>query len=229
MSRCGVDHVCGARLHGVAGTTVALAQGCPARTELGGWDFKANTGTDGTRTAQTRSSGQVNGIQDGKTARRSRPSVGAQTAVPVTRWPKRTAWRLGSGVLLTLLLVQACGTNARQYEEASVGLGTALSFTAVNRALTGDCWAQCSHGYACDRKRGLCVRAECVPECPEGEHCVIEVDGRFRCMDAAGVGQIGAGANPTSNAASDAGASSPVDGGVAHSNGSNGSADAASE
>jgi len=150
----------------------------------------------------------------------------------MSRGPKRAAWRLGSGVFLTLLLVQACGRNAAQYEEASVGLGSALSFTAVNRAITGDCWAECSHGYACDRKRGLCVRAECVPECAVGEHCVIEVDGRFRCMDPAGVGQIGAGtsaASPASNAASDAGAAIPGDGGVVQGGGSNGPLDAAAE
>jgi hypothetical protein len=139
------------------------------------------------------------------------------------------AWSLGSGVFLTLFLLQACGSNAAQYEEASLGVGTALSFTAVNRAVTGDCWAQCALGYACERKRGLCVRAECVPECAQGEQCVIEVDGRFRCMDAAGVGQFGAGASLTSSSASDAGPATPVDGGLTPSNGSYGAADAAAE
>ena len=118
-------------------------------------------------------------------------------------------------------LVAACaaGSNAGYGAAAAVLTGTVVA-TGINRAATGDCWAICTRGYACDRERGTCVRAECVPECAQGEHCVIENDGRFRCMDATGMGRIGASSTPPapsattattaiSAAALDAGAAQP--------------------
>lgn len=104
---------------------------------------------------------------------------------------KFSAWRLGLSALVVWCVAVACGGEGTGYQAAAVGLGAAVGLTAVNRAVTGDCWAICSPGYACDRQRGTCVRAECIPECAPGEHCVIEQDARFRCMDRLGVARLG--------------------------------------
>ena len=104
--------------------------------------------------------------------------------------------RFGLGSLVALWLALACGGGSRGYPAAGLGLGTMVALTAVNRALTGDCWAVCSTGYACDRARGVCVRTECVPQCTTAEHCVREQDGRFRCIDKPGTVRLGARVRP---------------------------------
>jgi hypothetical protein len=103
---------------------------------------------------------------------------------------------LRAAALAALVAACATGSNAGYGAAGAVLAGTIVG-TGVNRAVTGDCWAICSRGYACDRERGTCVRAECVPDCAQGEHCVIEHDGRFRCMDATGMGRIGASSTPS--------------------------------
>lgn len=115
--------------------------------------------------------------------------------------------------LATVLLILACGEGP--YQQAGLGLATTVSFAAVNRAVTSDCWSQCSRGYACDRTRGLCVRAECVPDCALGEQCVIEQDGRFRCINAAALGQLRGGAIGSGNLTGGSVSSPPVEAGAA--------------
>jgi hypothetical protein len=73
---------------------------------------------------------------------------------------------------------------------AGVGLGAAVAGAGIHRAVTGGCWAVCSPGFACDRARGVCVRAECLPACSSIEQCVIEQDGRSRCLEISGGMQI---------------------------------------
>lgn len=83
--------------------------------------------------------------------------------------------------------VFGCGANnGKQYTEAAIGLATMVGTTAVYRQTTGGCWANCSRGYACDRKSGLCRRSECIPSCGASQTCVIEEDDRFRCVDMVG-------------------------------------------
>ncbi|MEO6601172.1 MAG: hypothetical protein ABIQ16_14940 [Polyangiaceae bacterium] len=111
-------------------------------------------------------------------------------------------WQLRAAALAALVAACATGSNSGYGDAAAVLAGTVIG-SGVNRSLTGDCWAVCSRGFACDRGKGTCVRAECEPECAQGEHCVIEQDGRFRCMDATGMGRIGASAsNPPFSSAS---------------------------
>jgi len=114
-------------------------------------------------------------------------------------------------LLAAVAVVVACSGagSSGGYAVAGAALGGTIVASGINRAVTSDCWAQCSPGYACDRGRGTCVRAECVPECAPGEHCVIEHDGRFRCMDSLGTARLGApvsGSVATAPAQSDASA-----------------------
>lgn len=126
-----------------------------------------------------------------------------------------------------LCVALACGGRSSNYAAAGVGLGSLVTLSAVNRAVTGDCWAVCSPGFACDRPRGTCVRAECIPECAVGEHCVIEQDDRFRCMDDLGTARLGARARPLlGDAGSAQDAASPV---AASSAASDAAADAAGD
>ena len=49
-------------------------------------------------------------------------------------------------------------------------------------------------GYGCDKRRGTCVRAECVPACTQDEYCAIEYDDRARCIENPGTLRLGAAA-----------------------------------
>jgi hypothetical protein len=111
--------------------------------------------------------------------------------------------QFSAAALAVLVVACAAGSNAG-YEAAGAGLAGVVIGSGVNRAVTGDCWAICSRGFACDRQRGTCERAECEPECAQGEHCVIEQDGRFRCMEATGMLRIGSNTSkpPVSSAPS---------------------------
>jgi hypothetical protein len=98
--------------------------------------------------------------------------------------------RWGLGLFAFSSLAAACGQG--NYTAAGVALGASVTGAGVNRAITGDCWAVCSPGYGCDRQRGTCVRAECAPGCTPDQHCVIEADGRTRCIDNPGALSLGA-------------------------------------
>lgn len=89
------------------------------------------------------------------------------------------AWLFGCG-----------GNNGYQYTRAAIGLGATLGTTAVYRATTGGCWANCTLGFACDRESGLCRRRECIPACATSQTCVIEAGDRFRCVDVLGAGPL---------------------------------------
>ena len=104
---------------------------------------------------------------------------------------RRRLGRWTIGLFLGAGLAAACGGG--NYTGAGIGLGAAVTGAGLNRAVTGDCWAACTPGYGCDRKRGTCVRVECVPECSADEHCVIEADGRTRCLTNPGTFRLGAG------------------------------------
>ena len=64
-----------------------------------------------------------------------------------------------------------------------MAVGAAVAGTVLYRAVTGGCVASCRAYQVCDRQSGLCIQAECSPECAIGQECVREVDGRFRCVD----------------------------------------------
>jgi hypothetical protein len=53
----------------------------------------------------------------------------------------------------------ACQTSSRYATpaNAAIGTGIAVGAAAVNRAVTGECWASCRPGTVCDRATGLCV------------------------------------------------------------------------
>jgi hypothetical protein len=59
---------------------------------------------------------------------------------------------------LALLAVAAsCRVNGlSSYPAAAVFAATAVGATAINRAVTGDCWAVCSVGWHCNHDTGLC-------------------------------------------------------------------------
>ena len=65
---------------------------------------------------------------------------------------------------LLLLLVAsfaACGGSqgnaGTSVSQAVLGTSLALGATAINRAVTHECWAACRPGLVCDRSSGLCV------------------------------------------------------------------------
>ena len=68
-----------------------------------------------------------------------------------------------------------CGGNP--YTEAAVATGVAVAATGVHRAITDDCWARCSPGYACNQESGLCEPGECDPSCPAGYMCSVTPTG----------------------------------------------------
>ena len=95
-------------------------------------------------------------------------------------------------VSLAAVILLGCGDgNGRVYAAAATGLAATIGATAMYRAQTGNCWANCTPGYACDRSRGLCYRTECVPGCTINQTCVIESNDSFRCVDDFGAVQIG--------------------------------------
>lgn len=71
----------------------------------------------------------------------------------------------GMGRLFWLvLLVPGCrAVGVSKYAGAAIFAGTAVGAVAVNRAVTGDCWAICSPGWYCNHKSGLCEREKSPP------------------------------------------------------------------
>lgn len=111
---------------------------------------------------------------------------------------------------LGLVAVVACGGAGATYGTAAVGLGATVLASGINRAVTGACWANCAKGFYCDHVSGLCQRGECDPSCREGDYCVKESSGYFRCVAPAGTYAFGkAKPSPSESAASDAGTPPP--------------------
>jgi hypothetical protein len=81
------------------------------------------------------------------------------------RWMLAASW-IGAAA------VSCGGNNQSNYVKAAVGTGALLAATGVNRAVTKSCWGNCSRGYACNEKTGLCELGECLPGCAVGTHCV---------------------------------------------------------
>jgi hypothetical protein len=119
------------------------------------------------------------------------------------------AWKWRASLVVGLVL--GCGGNDKEYAQAVTGLAGTIGATAIYRAHTGGCWANCSPGYACDRKRGTCYRAECVPACAPNETCFVEDNDRFRCVDTLGAGQFGGRSSaPVTSSAPVSSAASPT-------------------
>lgn len=124
-------------------------------------------------------------------------------------------WQLYTSLLTTIVL--GCGgSNDKAYAWAAASLPVMIGATAIYRAQTGGCWANCSAGYACNRQRGLCLRSECIPACASTQTCFIEDDNRARCVDTLGAGQFGSkpraplmSSAPVSSAAPPASSASP--------------------
>lgn len=132
-------------------------------------------------------------------------------------WVRGALARLAFG----LLAITACGGgNATNYAAAGIGLGATVVASGINRALTGSCWAVCAKGFYCDHESGLCQRGECDPSCRDGEYCVKEDTGDFRCAIPAGTYAFSQSKPPPppSESDADAGATAPlapyVDGGA---------------
>jgi len=114
----------------------------------------------------------------GQAAPLVRPSLG------VRRRPAKPKYAASLILALcTALGVGACGGGGNQYAAAAVGLGATIAATAAYRSVTGGCWASCGQGLTCDRATGLCVRGECAPGCPVGQHCVREPNDEDHCVD----------------------------------------------
>jgi len=67
--------------------------------------------------------------------------------------------------------------------DAVVATAVTVAAVGVNRALTDECWAACSHGYVCDQKRGVCVPGECLPACVAPDQCTL-VGLEYQCVPA---------------------------------------------
>jgi hypothetical protein len=126
-----------------------------------------------------------------------------------------SSWQIRASLVAAVLL--GCGGgNGKAYTGAAIGLPVMIGATAIYRAQTGGCWANCSAGYACDRQRGLCLRSECIPACASNQTCFIEDDNRARCVDMLGAGSFGSkpsaalmNSAPVSSAAPAASSASP--------------------
>ncbi len=58
-----------------------------------------------------------------------------------------------------LLLVPGCSVGGvPKYAGAGIAVGSMVGATAVNRVITGECWARCSKGWHCNHKSGVCER-----------------------------------------------------------------------
>lgn len=82
-------------------------------------------------------------------------------------------------IALATLITLGCGQSDKA-ARAAVGLGLGVAAAGVNRAVTGECWASCAPGQACDRARGVCVPIPCGGKCPPDERCVESAQGE-RC------------------------------------------------
>jgi hypothetical protein len=61
---------------------------------------------------------------------------------------------------------------------AGVYAATGLGAAAVNRKVTGDCYAACTTGYVCNHDTGMCEQRTCM--CPADRVCEI-VGGEVVC------------------------------------------------
>jgi hypothetical protein len=105
------------------------------------------------------------------------------------------------------LAVDACSSqNKNNYANAGIAIAAAVAEAAVQRAVTGDCWAQCAYGTHCDEKTGVCVADEgpktpapdasappplqtappeddtCSGYCFEDERCIVIANGDMKCV-----------------------------------------------
>jgi len=84
--------------------------------------------------------------------------------------------------LLLLFGTAACGSDAgSKLAAAAITTGAAVAAAAVNRAITGECWAACPNGYGCDEATGKCVQLSCYGDCPPDSRC-IRRGGREECV-----------------------------------------------
>jgi hypothetical protein len=76
-------------------------------------------------------------------------------------------------VLLALCVASltTCATGSGAVGNAVVGSAVALGASAVSRA-SGDCFANCPDGTACNRATGLCDTLPCRGKCSPFEECV---------------------------------------------------------
>jgi hypothetical protein len=78
------------------------------------------------------------------------------------------------------------GANQEKYAQAAVGTGIAVAATGAYRAVTKECWAQCSRGYLCNHESGLCELGDCLPGCEVGTHCARDAGRVAYCARDAG-------------------------------------------
>ena len=88
-------------------------------------------------------------------------SLGACYDRPMTR---RTARLLQGALCCVGMVLPACRVyGVPKYAGAAIFAGTAVAATAVNRSLTGECWAVCSPGLHCNHRSGLCEKDKEMP------------------------------------------------------------------
>jgi hypothetical protein len=71
---------------------------------------------------------------------------------------------------LALFATSGCGGSS-DAAGAAAAVSIAVAESAVNRAVTKDCWARCSTGWICNQESGLCEKGECTPSCAPGYAC----------------------------------------------------------
>lgn len=71
-------------------------------------------------------------------------------------------WRaIATAGTCTLLLIAGCRVGGISTPAAAaVFAATAVGATAAKRSYDGGCWANCSAGWHCEPKRGVCVQNE---------------------------------------------------------------------
>jgi hypothetical protein len=74
----------------------------------------------------------------------------------------------GGSVACTWIRPNAPGND---YVGAAVFVASAVGATAIHRASTGGCWANCQPGNQCDRETGTCIPIPCGG-CPSDTKCV---------------------------------------------------------
>jgi hypothetical protein len=84
--------------------------------------------------------------------------------------PTRLLW---ASCVLVVGAAEGCAPRSTGSSPGAALAGAAalVSANAVNRAVTGACWGQCSGGKVCDKESGLCVAVTCDPACRQDQVC----------------------------------------------------------
>jgi hypothetical protein len=107
------------------------------------------------------------------------------------------------------LFTPSTAGSSHNYTGAAAFAGSAVAGAGVNRAITGQCWAQCPPGTTCNHASGVCERLPCSSTCPADLQCE-QVGGEFVCVQPRSEGALAA---RSADAGQDTGAAQAPDAG----------------